>query len=161
RRHFFHVVSALAGATILTTVSKSTQAQPSTSTSTVLHRGGHCMLRGTCILTSCGAKPIETLSIGDLVLTTRGEKPIKWVGRQHFGQGRSPRWPDSVHPIRVSRSAIADNVPLADLYLSPMQAVLIHDVLIEVKDLVNGTSITRAMPEGMTDIEYFHIELET
>jgi hypothetical protein len=34
-------------------------------------------------------------------------------------------------------------------------------VLIEVKDLVNGTSITRAVPEGMADIEYFHIELET
>jgi hypothetical protein len=61
----------------------------------------------------------------------------------------------------VSRSAIADNVPHSNLYLSPMQAVLIDDVLIEVKDLVNGTSITRAMPEAMTDIEYFHIELET
>jgi hypothetical protein len=119
------------------------------------------MLRGTRILTRRGAERIECLSIGDRVVTTRGEKPIKWIGRQHFGPGRSPRWPDNVHPIRVSRSAIADNVPLADLYLSPMQAVLIDDVLIEVKDLVNGTSITRAVPEGMTDIEYFHIELET
>jgi hypothetical protein len=42
-----------------------------------------------------------------------------------------------------------------------MHALLVGDVLIEVKDLVNGTSITRAVPEGMTDIEYFHIELET
>jgi hypothetical protein len=42
-----------------------------------------------------------------------------------------------------------------------MHALLIGDVLIEVKDLVNGTSITRSMPKGMTDIEYFHIELET
>ena len=161
RRHFFHVVSALAGATILTTLSKPAQAQSSPSTSTVPHRGGHCMLRGTHVLTRSGAKPIEGLLIGDLVLTTRGEMPIKWIGRQRFGPGRSPRWPDSVHPIRVSRSAIADNVPHSDLYLSPMQAVLIDDVLIEVKDLVNGTSITRAMPEAMTDIEYFHIELET
>jgi hypothetical protein len=39
--------------------------------------------------------------------------------------------------------------------------LLIEDVLIEVRDLVNATSITRAMPEGMKDIEYFHIELET
>jgi hypothetical protein len=162
RRHFFHVVSALAGATILTAVSKPAQAQPSPSTSTVPRGRGHCMLRGTRVLTSRGgARPIESLSIGDLVLTKRGEKQIKWIGRQHFGQGRSPRWPDSVHPIRVNRSAIADNVPLADLYLSPMQAVLIDDMLIEVRDLINGTSITRAMPEGMTDIEYYHLELET
>jgi len=119
------------------------------------------MLRGTRILTCCGAERIESLSIGDRVVTTRGEKPIKWIGRQYFGRGRSPRWPDSVHPIRVSRSALADNVPHADLYLSPMHAMLIDDVLIEVKDLVNGTSISRAAPERMTDIEYFHIELET
>jgi hypothetical protein len=39
--------------------------------------------------------------------------------------------------------------------------VLIDDVLIEVKDLVNGISITRAVPEGTRDIEYFHIEIET
>jgi hypothetical protein len=39
--------------------------------------------------------------------------------------------------------------------------LLIDDVLIEVRDLVNGTSITHAVPEGMRDLEYFHIELET
>ena len=95
-------------------------------------------------------------------MTSRGEvKPIKWIGRQHFTQGPSSRWPDSVHPIRVARSALADNVPHADLYLSPMHALFIDGVLIVVKDLVNGTSITRAVPEGMRDIEYFHIELET
>jgi len=155
RRHFFHIAGALAGAAVLTAMSKPAQAE---------HEGegrrGHCMLRGARILTSRGAEPIESLSISDLVVTMRGLKPIKWIGRQHFSQGRSVRWPDSVHPIRVSRSALADNVPHTDLYLSPMHALLIDDVLIEVKDLVNGTSITRAVPEGMRDIEYFHIELE-
>jgi Hint domain len=68
-------------------------------------------------------------------VTTRGEKPIKWIGRQHLGQSRSARWPDSVHPIRVSRSALADNVPHADLYLSPTHGLLIDDVLIEVKHI--------------------------
>jgi hypothetical protein len=42
-----------------------------------------------------------------------------------------------------------------------MHALLVDDVLIEVRDLVNATSIIRAVPEGMKDIEYFHIELET
>jgi hypothetical protein len=96
------------------------------------------------------------------VVTSGGElKPIKWIGRQRFTQGLSSRWPDNVHPIRVARSAIADNVPQADLYLSPRHAILIDGALIQVRDLVNGTSITRAVPEGMRDLEYFHIELET
>jgi hypothetical protein len=168
RRHFIYVVSALAGATVLPTLSKPARADDRRHDRDDRRHdgddrghGGHCMLRGTRILTCRGAERIESLSIGDRVVTTHGEAPIKWIGRQHFSQGDSARWPDSVHPIRVSRSALADNVPLTDLYLSPMHAVLIDDVLIEVKDLVNGTTITRAVPKGMTDIEYFHIELET
>jgi hypothetical protein len=156
RRHFFHVVSALAGAAVLTALPKGAKAG-STAASAV-HR---CFLRGTRILTSRGAERVESLSIGDRVMTVRGEaKPIKWIGRQHFSQGASSRWPDNFHPIRVARSALADNVPHADLYLSPMHALFIDEALIPVKDLVNGTSIKRAVPEGTQDIEYFHIELE-
>jgi hypothetical protein len=166
RRHLIHVLGALAGAAVLSIVSKPANAtgnQGGNSQGGNSQGGGgaHCILRGTRILTSRSAEPIESLSIGDLVVTTRGEKPIKWIGRQHFSQGCSERWPDSVHPIRVSRSALGDNVPHTDLYLSPRHAVLIDDVLIEVRDLINGTSIKRAAPEGMTDMEYFHIELET
>jgi hypothetical protein len=167
RRHFFYVVSALAGAAVLPAISKPAKAQGGNGQAgngqggNGQGSGGHCMLRGTRILTCRGAEPIESLSIGDRVVTSRGEKPIKWIGRQHFGQGRSARWPDSVHPVRIARSALAGNVPLKDLYLSPMHALLIDNVLIEVKDLVNGISITRAVPEGMRDIEYFHIELAT
>lgn len=162
RRHFFHVMSALAGAAVLPAISKSAKAQGGNGQGGNGQGGnGRCMLRGTRILTCRGAERVERLSIGDRVVTSRGKKPIKWIGRQHFGQGRSARWPDSVHPIRVARSALADNVPLKDLYLSPMHALLIDSVLIEVKDLVNGISITRAVPEGMRDIEYFHIELAT
>jgi Hint domain len=68
---------------------------------------------------------------------------------------------DSVHPICVARSALADNVPHAHLYLSPLHALFIDSVLIQVAPLVNGTSIFPAAPEGITDIEYFQIELAT
>jgi hypothetical protein len=105
---------------------------------------------------------VEDLSIGDRVITARGKaRPIKWIGRSLYTQGPSPQWPDSVHPVRVSRSALADNVPNTDLYLSPGHCLFIDGALIPVEHLVNGTSIARAVPEGMTDIEYFHIELET
>jgi len=166
RRHLLYVLGALVGVAALPVLSKPAKAgngQDGNSQGGNSQGGGghHCMLRGTRILTCRGPERVEDLSIGEHVVTTRGEKPIKWIGRQLFSQGPSERWPDSVHPIRVSRSAIADNVPDADLYLSPMHALLIDDVLIEVKDLVNGISISRVVPKGMSDIEYFHIELET
>jgi hypothetical protein len=168
RRHFFHVVSALAGAFVLPALSKQAQAQaqlrpgaPVPGPRPGTRPGPACMLQGTHVLSSRGTEPVENLSIGDCVVTLRGEaKPIKWIGRRRFTQGLASRWPDSVNPIRIARSALADNVPHADLYLSPMHALFIDGVLIPVKDLVNGTSISRAMPEGMRDIEYFHIELE-
>ena len=156
RRHFFHVVSALAGAAVLT-ASRQAQAQDRGS-STDISRwrdGGKCMLLGTRILTSRGPERIENLSIGDGVMNSRGEaKPIKWIGYRRYTQGATAHWPDSVHPVRVARSALADNVPHTDLYLSPMHALFIDGMLIPVKYLVNGSSISFAIPEGTTNIEY-------
>ena len=43
----------------------------------------------------------------------------------------------------------------------PNHALFIDGVLIPAIYLVNGTSIVQAMPEGVEEIEYFHIELET
>ncbi len=154
RRHFFKVFGALAGAATVAGLSREAAAQASDRYP--------CLLKGTRILTNCGQSPVESLSIGDQVITAGGQfEPIKWIGRRAFSQGPAGRWPDAVHPIRVARSALADNVPSSDLYLSPSHCLYIDGALIPVEHLVNGTSIAYAMPAGMTDIEYFHIELET
>ena len=166
RRHFLHVISAVAGAATVTALSTSASAQdlrrlPPGPRPRPRPNAG-CLLRGTHVLTPHGLKRVESLSIGDHVMTARGETmPIRWIGRQIFRRGACSRWPDSVHPIRVTRSALADNVPHAHLYLSPLHALFIDDVLIQVAPLVNGTSIIPAAPEGMKDIEYFQIELAT
>ena len=121
-----------------------------------------CFLRGTNILTSKGEAHVEDLMIGDLVVTADGEAmPIRWIGRNLFKKAGTRPWPESVQPILVSRFAIDDKTPHADLYLSPGHALYIDGVLIPVKHLINGTSITQAMPEGMDAVEYFQIELET
>jgi Hint domain len=171
RRHFLHVISAVASAAaVVPSLLTSASAQgltrspplprPSPTPSPRPNPG--CLLRGTHILTPHGLRQIESLSIGDHVMTAGGEaKPIKWIGRQIFRRSASLRWPDSVHPICVAQSALADNVPHANLYLSPLHALFIDGVLIQVAPLVNGTSITPAVPTDMTDIEYFQIELTT
>src|SRR5690242_9216201 len=87
----FNPASALAGAAILPTLSKSARADDDGGDGGDRH-GHRCMLRGTRILTSRGAERVESLSVGDIVVTARGEaRPIKWIGRQHFTQGLSSR----------------------------------------------------------------------
>jgi hypothetical protein len=124
--------------------------------------GAVCYLRGTRIRTPHGELRIEDLKIGDAVTTLSGEgKPIKWIGRQHFRKDSGSDWPSALLPVRMSSFALDEHTPHTDLYLSPNHALLIDNVLIPAIYLVNGTSIVQAMPQGVEDIEYFHIELET
>ena len=123
--------------------------------------GPVCYLRSNRIRTTEGERRIEELKIGDPVITLSGEsKPIKWIGRQRF-EKRSERWPANLEPVRISQFALDERTPHRDLYLSPNHALYIDGALIPAKYLVNGTSIVQAMPEGVEEIEYFHIELET
>src|SRR5262245_17932458 len=124
--------------------------------------GAVCYLRGTRIRTPDGERRIEALKIGDPVVTlSSGSKPIKWIGRQLFKRstGASPN-PD-FYPIRIRRFAIDERTPHRDLYVSPNHALFLDGVLIPAKYLINGASVVQAPPEGLDDIEYFHIELET
>ena len=166
RRHFMHVLTAAAAVLALPTHSAAGDGKGNQS-----HNGNGkgkgnggpaCFLRGTRILTDAGYINIEDLSIGDCTITLEGvAAKVKWIGRRTFTRGNTNTWPDAVHPIRVARSALEDNVPHADLYLSPGHSLLIDGNLIPVKHLVNGASIARALPRGLTDVEYFQIELDT
>ena len=121
--------------------------------------GSNCLLKGTLIETPMGPVAVETLSVGDLVTTVRGDaRPVKWVGWQSYRKGGA-QWNESVMPIRVKRHAIDGKTPHRDLYLSPNHALLIDGVLIRVKDLVNGQSIARVSMDK--PIDYYNIVLDS
>jgi hypothetical protein len=120
-----------------------------------------CLLKGTRLSTAAGERAVEDLRIGDEVLTLSGPKTVRWIGYGKYTKDADRSWPASVMPVRVARSAIADQVPCRDLYLSPSHCIFIDCVLIPVKHLVNGTTIVPAMPEGMAAIEYYHVEFAT
>ncbi|NKM43048.1 hypothetical protein GFL68_33525, partial [Rhizobium laguerreae] len=123
--------------------------------------GPNCFLRGTAILTDCGEKPVENLSIGDRVALPDGStRPVKWVGRQSFKKSGA-RWPNDVVPIRVSRHALDGQTPHSDLYLSPGHALYLNGILIQVKDLVNGKTIASVTPAADVSIEYYAVMLDT
>jgi hypothetical protein len=116
-----------------------------------------CFMAGTAIATPDGPVAVETLDKGDLVRTADGgAAPVRWVGRQTV----STVFADSlrVMPIRVRAGALADNVPVRDLLVSPDHALLVDGVLVRAAALVNGLAIVRETRTERSFV-YYHVEL--
>ncbi len=122
-----------------------------------------CYCRGTCIATPGGETPIETLAIGDPVLTISGAiRAIHWIGRRAY-PARQTLGSRAVRPVRVRAGALGKDLPRRDLLVSPEHALMLGDpiageVLVPARHLVNGNSIVREA--GGRPVEYFHIELD-
>jgi len=122
------------------------------------HDGAPCYCRGTLILTERGEVKVEDLAIGDMVVTISGEaKPIKWIGRRSYA-GRFIAGNREALPIVVRAGALAPEMPVRDLWLSPGHALLIDGVLVHAEHLVNGLTILQA--SAVDQVEYFHLEFE-
>ena len=119
----------------------------------------HCFLRGTKILTPQGEREVSLLSPGEHIITHSGRsKPIKWIGHRLFPRPATG-WPLEVIPIKIARSALAHNVPHADLYVSRAHAIFVDGLLIPVGSLTNGSTIVAADADSSEVFEYFHVQL--
>jgi ELWxxDGT repeat protein len=115
-----------------------------------------CFAAGTRILTEHGPVTVESLAVGDRVITQDGVwEPIVWIGRRPTNCEGHPK-PETVWPVWIRAGAFGANVPVRDLYLSPDHAVFVNGVLVPVKLLINGTSIAQVKRAKVT---YFHVEL--
>jgi hypothetical protein len=125
--------------------------------------GGHCFLRGTTIRTANGERKVEDLKIGDLLPTMFGGlRPIQWIGRFPFKKSDpSKAWVKEVLPVRIVRSALAPNVPQADLYVTQAHALFIDDVLVPAGNLINDITITLYEARERNELEFFHIRFES
>jgi hypothetical protein len=120
-----------------------------------------CFLKGTLIWTPSGETRIENLGVNDLVVTSSGgATSIQWVWRRHFEREPGQKWDQKIVPIRVARSALGQNTPHRNLYLSPYHCLYLDGILIPVVDLINNSTIARCNAEDLREIEYFHIKLE-
>lgn len=123
--------------------------------------GAICFLRGTRLLTPNGEVAIESLQIGDAVVTEGGAvRPIRWIGRMTIARNGDAPWSDDVKPVRVAKGALGAGSPHRDLYLSRAHMVHLNGVLMTVGDLINGRTIA-AVDVDATQLEYFHVELDT
>jgi Hint domain len=126
-------------------------------------KDANCFLKGTKILTADGERKIEDLTIGDLLPTMFGGlRPVQWIGRYPRKKSDpSKPWVKDASPVRIARSALAPNVPRADLYVTSSHSLLIDGVLVPAEMLINGTTITRYEASEIDELEYFHIKLES
>ena len=117
-----------------------------------------CYCPGTLIRTDRGDVAVESLRIGDKVITVDGKaEAIKWIGRQT----RNPLFAaiNDELPICIRQGALGNALPLRDLYLSPDHAMLVQGCLVHAGALVNGRSILR-IKQWQGDVQYVHIETE-
>jgi len=104
-----------------------------------------CFTAGTLVQTPAGPRPIETLQIGDLVVTKdNGLQPLRWIGTST----RLALGCDA--PVRIAAGALGAHQAVEFspnhrvLYRSPRASLLFGEpeVLVKARDLLNGSTIT-------------------
>ena len=119
-----------------------------------------CFLKGTKIATPEGESAVELLAAGDKVIAANGKVvTVKWIGHRTLYKNRIPER-DAVRafPVLFKKDAIADNVPHADLVVSPGHHLKFGTALVPAMLLVNGQTIIQQFE--LRKFEYFHVELE-
>lgn len=124
-----------------------------------------CFARGMMIETGTGSVPVESLNIGDNVLCGDGRvRPIRWKSKRHVNASELDQNPQ-YRPIRIRKDSLGDNIPNADLVVSPQHRILLSDwradlmfgepeVLVAAVHLINDRDITRDF--SAEQITYYH-----
>ncbi|WGI20464.1 Hint domain-containing protein [Amylibacter sp. IMCC11727] len=126
-----------------------------------------CFTQGTMILTDRGERSVQSLAIGDRVITKdAGLQTIRWIGQRHFAQM------DQTHahlqPITIKAHAFGHNIPMRDIKLSPNHAILNDswkntlyfaqdEVLALAKSFIGSDFVYQSTDRAVT---YFHILLD-
>ncbi|WP_049645413.1 Hint domain-containing protein [Candidatus Rhodobacter oscarellae] len=111
-----------------------------------------CYTPGSRIATPTGEVAVETLSVGDKVVTRdNGIQEIRWVGWRSIA-GRELTQNPHLRPILIRKDALGDGLPERDMWLSPNHRVLVtsdqtalyfedREVLVAAKHLVNHRGV--------------------
>lgn len=119
-----------------------------------------CFLSGTAIATPEGEAAVETLAIGDEILTGDGRVvPVKWIGRQTVSTRFGPA--ERLMPVRILAGALGDGLPRRDLTLTADHALLIDGVLVNAGALVNGSTVVQVpLAEFGKTYTVYHVETD-
>lgn len=124
-----------------------------------------CFTAGSMIATPEGDRLVETLQVGDLVLTAdHGPQAIRWIKAR-----KVHRWAlaaaERLRPVRIKAGALGEGCPAADLLVSQQHRMLVRsrialrmfeaeEVLVAAKHLVGLPGIELA--SDVTEVTYLH-----
>ena len=132
-------------------------------------QGVICFTPGTLLRTPEGARPVEALREGDLVLTRDdGPQEIIWRASRRMSGARLFARP-ALRPVRIRAGALGEEAPEGDLLVSPSHRLLIRgtaarrlfnepEVLARAGDLVNDHSIL--IDHRLREVRYVHLMFE-
>ena len=130
---------------------------------------GICFARGSFIETEDGAKPVEDLVVGDLVMTKdHGLQPIRWIGSA-WRSAAMLRQNPKLAPIKIAKDTFGPGRPQQDLLVSPQHRVLVEapaaraafgsdEILVAARHLCALEGV--APVESGSGVQYFHILLD-
>ncbi|MCB6176981.1 Hint domain-containing protein [Rhodobacter sp. Har01] len=130
-----------------------------------LRRHSPCFTPGVLIATPRGEMPVETLRVGDKVVTRdNGIQEIRWVGQTEV-PGTELRLHPHLQPIRIKAHALGHGLPERDMLLSPNHRVLVAgdstplhfdepEVLVAAKHLVNRAGIHGVASIGIAYVHF-------
>lgn len=124
-----------------------------------------CFAADASIETASGPAAAGDLKIGDMVTTLdNGVQAIRWIGKRTITEAEMEAAPH-IRPIRIKRGALGDNVPTADLLVSPQHRMLVRsriaqrmfgaqEVLAAAKQLLQLDGVDIAT--DLTEVTYVH-----
>ena len=121
-----------------------------------------CFLAGSMIRTPSGDVAVETLQLGDEVLTfADGQSTVRkvtWAGKAHANVRAGLPDDEAGYPVRILKDAIADGVPYKDMLITSEHCLFFEGKFVPVRMLVNGSSIF--YDKSITSYDYYHVETE-
>lgn len=125
-----------------------------------------CFTAGTMIRTPDGQRPVEALSVGDLVWTRdHGPQPIRWRGARRLGADALAA-NANLRPIRIRAGALGAGQPAQDLVVSPQHRILVRsaiaarmfgarEILVPAKQLLDIPGIE--IDHEAVEVTYLHL----
>lgn len=124
-----------------------------------------CFTPGTMIATPQGERAVETLKVGDRVITRdNGIQAIKWIGAKPVDRKTLLAEPH-LKPILIRAGALGNGLPERDMLVSPNHRVLVandrtalyfdeREVLAAAKHLIDHKGVEQVQPLGVTYIHF-------
>ncbi len=125
-----------------------------------------CFCKGTMILTPHGERPVESLSVGDSVVTQdNGVQQIRWIGSKSLAVPELAA-NRNLLPVVIRQGALGDNAPAQDLMVSQQHRILVRsrvarnmfgaeEILVAAKHLTGLAGVELLEEPG--EVTYFHL----